>query len=85
MGPASGTPRRTDEAGDDGRARADARHHRTDPRDHTREAPVLFAYIGPETMLPLASVVMAAVGGVLMFGRNALAFGRNLVRRVLGR
>jgi hypothetical protein len=44
-----------------------------------------FAYIGPETMLPLASVVMAAVGGVLMFGRNVLSFGRNIARRVLGR
>ncbi len=30
---------------------------------------MLFAYFGPETVLPLASVVATAVGVVLMFGR----------------
>lgn len=30
---------------------------------------MLFAYFGPETMLPLASVLATVVGAVLMFGR----------------
>jgi hypothetical protein len=43
---------------------------------------MLFAYFGPETMMPVASV-LAAVGGVVMlFGRNIVVFSRNLVRRV---
>jgi hypothetical protein len=43
---------------------------------------MLFAYIGPETMMPVASVIAAVAGVVMMFGRNILLFGRNLVRRV---
>jgi len=43
---------------------------------------MLFAYIGPETMMPVASIVAAVVGVALMFGRNVLMFGRGLVRRV---
>jgi len=41
---------------------------------------MLLAYIGPETMLPMASIVAAAVGVVMMFGRNVVMFGRGLVR-----
>lgn len=43
---------------------------------------MLFAYVGPETMLPLWSMVAAAVGVVLMFGRNVMCMGRDLVRKV---
>ena len=43
---------------------------------------MLFAYIGPETMMPVASIVAAATGVVMMFGRSILTFGRGLVRRV---
>jgi hypothetical protein len=43
---------------------------------------MLFAYVGPDTMLPVASVIAAAVGVVMMFGRNVVSFGRNLVRRL---
>jgi hypothetical protein len=43
---------------------------------------MLFAYIGPETMMPVASVIAAAVGVFLMVGRNIVDFGRGLVRRV---
>ncbi len=43
---------------------------------------MLFAYVGPETMLPLWSVVAAAVGVVLMFGRNVMYMGRNFVRKI---
>jgi hypothetical protein len=40
---------------------------------------LLFAYFGPESMLPLTSVVATVVGIFLMFGRNTL----RMVRRTL--
>jgi hypothetical protein len=43
---------------------------------------MLFAYFGPETMMPVASIIAAAAGVVMMFGRNILQFGRGVVRRV---
>lgn len=43
---------------------------------------MLFSYIGPETMMPVASVIAAAAGVFMMFGRNVVGFGRGLVRRV---
>jgi hypothetical protein len=43
---------------------------------------MLFAYFGPEAMMPAASVIAAAIGVVMMFGRNILDYGRNLVDRV---
>jgi hypothetical protein len=43
---------------------------------------MLFGYVGPETMIPLASVAAAIVGVFLMFGRRAMLFVRNLVRRI---
>ncbi len=43
---------------------------------------MLFAYIGPETMMPVASVIAGAVGVFMMFGRSVVGFGRGLVRRV---
>jgi hypothetical protein len=42
---------------------------------------MLFAYFGPETMMPVASIIAATVGVVMMFGRNILMVGRGLVRR----
>ena len=44
---------------------------------------MLFAYIGPETMWPVMSVIAGTVGAIMMFGRNVVAFGRRLVRGVL--
>lgn len=44
---------------------------------------MLFAYIGPDTMWPVMSVIAGAVGTLMMFGRNVVAFGRRLVRGVL--
>jgi hypothetical protein len=35
---------------------------------------VLFAYLGPDVMLPLASVVATVLGMVMMFGRVSLRF-----------
>ncbi len=43
---------------------------------------MLFAYVGPETMLPLASILAGAVGVLLMFGRNVMMCGRKMVRGV---
>ena len=45
-------------------------------------SPMLFAYFGPETMMPVASVIAAAAGVVMMFGRSIVQFGRGLVKRV---
>lgn len=35
---------------------------------------MLFAYFGPETVLPLASVIATVFGVVMMFGRLSLKF-----------
>ena len=43
---------------------------------------MLFSYIGPETMMPVASVLVAVGGVFMMFGRGIVGFGRGLVRRV---
>ena len=42
---------------------------------------MIFAYFGPETVLPLTSIVAAAVGVVMMFGRNTLRFALMFARR----
>ena len=33
---------------------------------------MLFAYIGPETMMPVASIIAAVTGVFMMFGRSIL-------------
>jgi hypothetical protein len=43
---------------------------------------MLFAYFGPETMMPVASIIAAVTGVVLMFGRSVIAFSRKVARRV---
>jgi hypothetical protein len=43
---------------------------------------MLFAYLGPETMMPVASIVAAVAGVVMMFGRSIASFGRNVLRRI---
>ena len=43
---------------------------------------MLFSYIGPETMMPVASVIAAVAGVFMMFGRSVMGFGRGIVRRV---
>ena len=42
--------------------------------------PMLLGYIGPETMLPLASILAAGVGVILMFWRYII----QLIRRIFG-
>lgn len=34
--------------------------------------PMVFAYLGPESMLPLTSVVAGVAGVVMMFGRSSV-------------
>ena len=46
---------------------------------------MLFAYVGPETMMPVASVIAAAAGFFMMFGRNVMVFGRRFVRSIFRR
>ena len=43
---------------------------------------MLFAYVGPETMYPVASIIAGAVGVVMIFGRRVSYMARNLWRRV---
>jgi hypothetical protein len=40
----------------------------------------IFAYFGPETMLPLTSVLATVAGLVMMFGRTSIRIIRRLVR-----
>jgi hypothetical protein len=43
---------------------------------------MLFAYLGPETMMPLASIVGVIFGAILMFWRKLFLFGRDTFRRI---
>jgi len=43
---------------------------------------MLFGYVGPETMMPVASILAAIVGVFLMFGRNVKLVGYNVARRI---
>jgi hypothetical protein len=43
---------------------------------------MLFAYIGPEVMMPVTTVIVGAVGVLMMFGRTIIGYGRGIVRRV---
>lgn len=44
---------------------------------------MLFAYLGPETLLPMTSVLAAAVGVVAMFGRNTLIISAKVLRAIV--
>lgn len=46
---------------------------------------VLFAYFGPETTLPLASVLAACLGFVMMMGRGSIRFVMKAIGSVLPR
>lgn len=45
--------------------------------------PVL-AYIGPDVLLPVASALAAIAGFFLMAGRRAIAFFKDIGRRIAG-
>lgn len=40
---------------------------------------ILFAYFGPESMLPVTSVLAAFVGFFMMFGAGAVRFARRWI------
>ncbi len=42
-----------------------------------------FAYLGPDTFLPMTSVVAIVVGGLLMMGRNSLRFVATFSRKIM--
>jgi hypothetical protein len=44
---------------------------------------MLFAYIGPETMMPVTTVIVGAVGVLMMFGRTIVGYARGIVGRVM--
>lgn len=44
---------------------------------------LLFAYLGPETLLPMTSVVAAAVGFAAMFGRNVFVLASRIFRTLV--
>jgi hypothetical protein len=44
---------------------------------------MLFAYLGPDTVLPLASAVAAVAGVILMFGQQVGRISLRMCRRVL--
>lgn len=49
------------------------------------EQPVILAYIGPETMLPLASIIGAIVGVILMIWQRVVSFVSGAYARMLGK
>lgn len=46
---------------------------------------MVFAYFGPETTLPLASVLAASLGFLMMMGRGSLRFVTRLARSAVSR
>ncbi len=46
--------------------------------------PLVFAYLGPETMLPMTSLLAGAAGVVMMFGRSTLRWCKGMFRRLSG-
>jgi hypothetical protein len=46
---------------------------------------MLFAYFGPETVLPMTSTAAMVAGFLLMFGRQTLGLARLAIRKVYRR
>lgn len=46
--------------------------------------PYVFLYLGPDTILPLASVCGALIGFVLIFWRYIVSFARRVYRSLAG-
>lgn len=47
--------------------------------------PLVAYYLGPDTVLPVVSIIAAVIGVILMFGRNVIGFLRMGVQTVLRR
>lgn len=45
----------------------------------------LFAYFGPETILPMTSILAAIGGFLLMFGKNVLGIPARIFRLIVGK
>jgi hypothetical protein len=43
---------------------------------------MLLAYLGPETMMPVASILAGIAGVFMMFGRSVVQITRNTFRRI---
>jgi hypothetical protein len=43
---------------------------------------MLLAYLGPETMYPVASILAAVTGVFMMFGRTVVHMGKSFVRKI---
>jgi hypothetical protein len=52
---------------------------------HTNVTDPLFAYFGPETFLPMASIIGAVGGVVMMFGRTILRWAARAKRALFDR
>jgi hypothetical protein len=48
-------------------------------------APLVFLYLGPQTVLPLASIIAAIIGFIAIFWRYLLRIGRKLFKMVFRR
>ena len=48
-------------------------------------ATAVLGYLGPETIMPLASAIAAVLGFLLMFGRTILTKGKKLYARMTGK
>jgi hypothetical protein len=46
---------------------------------------VILAYVGPDSMLPMTSIVAAVAGVVLMLGRTSLRYLGGMLQSVRGR
>jgi hypothetical protein len=44
---------------------------------------MLLAYVGPDVVMPMASVVAAVAGGVLIFGRTLIQAVAQVARRLV--
>jgi hypothetical protein len=45
----------------------------------------VFAYLGPETMLPMTSIVAAVIGVVMLSGRATLRMASGMMRGIIGK
>jgi hypothetical protein len=51
---------------------------------HMPMAPTVFLYLGPETIMPVASILASIIGVVLLFWRLILGAAKRTYRRLSG-
>lgn len=52
---------------------------------HWFAATAVLGYLGPETIMPLASAIAAVLGFLLMFGRTIFTKGKKLFAKLTGK